>query len=66
MWLELELEQHLPLTVANPRYCTTMRVKMAQFKIQARKVVQENMLKASQEQGREIVLQGDFACLLEE
>ena len=44
---ELELEQHLPLMGANPRYCTTMRVEMARFKMEAKKKVQERVLKAS-------------------
>ena len=63
---ELELEQHLPLMAANPRYCTTLRVEMTKFKMQAKKVVQEKVLEASQEQARKMVLQGEFARLLEE
>ena len=63
---ELELEQHLPLMAANPRYSTIVRLEMAQFKMKAKKVVQEKALKASQEQARKMVLQGEFARLLEE
>ena len=51
---------------ANPSYCTTMRVEMARFKIEAKKKVQERVLKASQEKAREMVHQGEFARLLEE
>ena len=63
---QLELEQHLPLMEDNPQYCTTMRVEMRKHKQEAKKIVQDKVLEASQEQARELVLQGEFARLLEE
>ena len=63
---EMELEQHLPLMAANPRYCTTIRVEMAKYKKEAKKKVQEKVLRASQEKAKEMVLQGEFGRLLEE
>ena len=62
---QLELDQHLSVLESNPSHISTIRKELPGYKKRAKKVIQDKVLEASQEQARELVHQGEFARLLE-
>ena len=63
---QLELDQHLSMLESNPGHITSIRKELPGYKKRAKKVIQDKVLEASQEQARGLVHQGEFARLLEE
>ena len=66
MFETLDLDQYPPRLQDNPGHVTTIRLEMPVFKAAANVLVKAKVLEASQTQSRELVLQGEFARLLEE
>ena len=66
MFESLDLDQYPPRLQDNPGHVTTIRLEMPTFKAAANVLVKGKVLEASQTQSKELVLQGEFARLLEE
>jgi Tfp pilus assembly protein PilF len=67
MFEALDLDQCTPAPAAGqPEHVSTIRYKMPTFKVAAKNLVMKKVLEASHEQAKELVLQGEFARLLEE